>query len=107
MGVLTNIQDRTTLFPMNIECRATGLRSMREKHHLTQRELARRLGVTQNYIPALEAGTRNPGPKLRQSLLQLFQCDFHDLFQVVMVNPVDESEQVLKPDAPVRKAKAV
>jgi DNA-binding XRE family transcriptional regulator len=83
---------------MNVEVRATGLRAMRDRHKLTQRELARRLGVTQNYIPALEAGTRNPGPKLRQSLMQLFQCDFEDLFQVVMVNPVDHREQVLRPE---------
>lgn len=82
---------------MNVEVRATGLRAMREKHHLTQRELARRLGVTQNYIPALEAGTRNPGPKLRQALTQLFQCDFEDLFEVVMINPETQSMQVLKP----------
>ena len=82
---------------MNVEVRATGLRAMREKHGLTQRELAKRLGVTQNYIPALEAGTRNPGPKLRRSLMELFQCDFEDLFQVVMINPVNEEVQVLKP----------
>ena len=87
---------------VNVEVRAVGLRAMRDKHHLTQRELARRLGVTQNYIPALEAGTRNPGPKLRQSLMQLFACDFEDLFQVVMVNPVDHHEQVLRPEGGVR-----
>ena len=82
---------------MNVEVRATGLRAMRDRHKLTQRELARRLGVTQNYIPALEAGTRNPGPKLRQALMQLFQCDFEDVFEVVMINPADKSVQVLKP----------
>lgn len=71
---------------------------MRDKHKFTQRELARRLGVTQNYIPALEAGTRNPGPKLRQAMMQLFQCDFEDLFQVVMVNPLDKRVQVLRPE---------
>jgi DNA-binding XRE family transcriptional regulator len=82
---------------MNVEVRASGLREMRAKHHFTQRELARRLSVTQNYIPALEAGTRNPGPKLRQRLMQLFQCDFEDLFEVVMINPADKSVTVLKP----------
>jgi putative transcriptional regulator len=82
---------------MNVEVRASGLREMRAKHHFTQRELARRLSVTQNYIPALEAGTRNPGPKLRQRLMQLFQCDFEDLFEVVMINPTDKSVKVLKP----------
>lgn len=82
---------------MNVEVRATGLRAMREKHKLTQRELARRLGVTQNYIPALEGGHRNPGPKLRQQLMELFQCTFEDLFQVVMVNPVDHRETLMRP----------
>jgi DNA-binding XRE family transcriptional regulator len=82
---------------MNVEVRATGLRAMRDRHGLTQRELAHRLGVTQNYIPALEAGTRNPGPKLRQQLMRLFQCDFEELFQVVMINPVDNHETLLKP----------
>jgi len=56
---------------------------------------------------ALEAGTRNPGPKLRQSLMQLFGCDFEDLFQVVMVNPVDHREQVLRPEGGVRGVEAV
>ena len=82
---------------MNVEVRATGLRAMRDKHKLTQRELARRLGVTQNYIPALEAGTRNPGPKLRQTLMQLFDCDFETLFEVVLVDPKDRSEKLLVP----------
>ena len=91
---------------MNVEVRATGLRAMRDKHHLTQRELARRLNVTQNYIPALEAGTRNPGPKLRQALMQLFQCEFEDLFEVVMINPVDHTERTMHADPVARKAKA-
>jgi transcriptional regulator with XRE-family HTH domain len=59
----------------------------------TQRELAKRLGVTQNYIPALELGNRNPGPDLRQKLMTLFKCDFEDLFTVVMVNPVSHKEE--------------
>lgn len=89
---------------MNVEVRATGLRAMRDRHKLTQRELARRLNVTQNYIPALEAGTRNPGPKLRVSMMKLFQCDFEDLFQVVMVNPANKHEQVLRPEPPGERA---
>jgi len=91
---------------MNVEVRATGLRAMREGHNLTQRELARRLGVTQNYIPALEGGHRNPGPKLRQQLMQLFQCSFDELFQVVMVNPVDHRETLLKPVEEAPRARA-
>ena len=56
--------------------------------------------------PALEGGHRNPGPKLRQQLMQLFQCDFEALFQVVMVNPVDHRETLLKPADEVREARA-
>jgi transcriptional regulator with XRE-family HTH domain len=80
---------------MNVEVRATGLRAMREKKGLTQRELAHNLGISQNYIPALESGARRPGPKLRQALIKFF--NFEDLFEVVMVNPESSSEQVLEP----------
>jgi transcriptional regulator with XRE-family HTH domain len=82
---------------VNVEVRATGLRAMREKKKLTQRELAQALNISQNYIPALESGARRPGPKLRQALMKYFACDFEDLFQVVMVNPESSVEQVLQP----------
>ena len=82
---------------MNVEVRATGLRAMREKKGLTQRELAHNLGISQNYIPALESGARRPGPKLRQALMKFFNVIFEDLFVVVMVNPESSSEQVLTP----------
>jgi|ERR1700682_6399485 len=78
---------------MNVEVRATGLRAMREKKGLTQRELAHNLGISQNYIPALESGARRPGPKLRQALIKFFNVNFEDLFEVVMVNPESSSEQ--------------
>jgi transcriptional regulator with XRE-family HTH domain len=82
---------------MNVEVRATGLRAMREKKGLTQRELAHNLGISQNYIPALESGARRPGPKLRQALIKFFNVGPQDLFEVVMVNPEGSSEQVLEP----------
>ena len=80
---------------MRVEVRATGLRGQRDSKGWTQRELAKRLGVTQNYIPALELGNRNPGPDLRQKLMDLFEVDFEALFTVVMVNPVTNREEVM------------
>jgi len=82
---------------VNLEVRAAGLRAMRERRKLTQRELAHTLGVSQNYIPALESGARRPGPRLRQQLMGFFGCDFEDLFQVVMVSPEGLPERVLGP----------
>ncbi len=80
---------------MRVEVRATGLRGQRDRKGWTQRELAKRLGVTQNYIPALELGNRNPGPDLRQKLMDLFEVDFEALFTVVMVNPLTNREEVM------------
>jgi len=81
---------------VSVEVRATGLRAMREKKGLTQRELAHNLGISQNYIPALESGARRPGPKLRQALMKFFNVNFEELFEVVMVNAESSKEQVLE-----------
>ena len=51
---------------MRIEVRATGLKAMREKRGLTQRKLAHDLGISQDYIPAIEVGARRAGPKLQE-----------------------------------------
>ena len=41
---------------MRVEIRAVGLRDMRQKRRLTQRQLAHDLGISHNYIRATEAG---------------------------------------------------
>jgi predicted transcriptional regulator len=47
---------------MKIEVRAVGLKAMREKRGLTERQLAHDLGISQNYIPAIEANSAKPDP---------------------------------------------
>lgn len=84
---------------MKVEVRAVGLKSMREKRGLTQRKLAHDLAISQNYIPAIEAGARRAGPKLQEQLTKYFGCRFEDLFEVVLVNPETGREQVLTPQS--------
>jgi DNA-binding XRE family transcriptional regulator len=85
---------------MKIEVRAVGLKAMREKRGLTQRQLAHDLGISQNYIPAIEGGARRAGPKLQQQMVKYFGCRFADLFEVVLVNPESGKEQPLTPRQP-------
>lgn len=82
---------------MKIEVRAIGLKAMREKRGLTQRQLAHHLGISQNYIPAIEGGARRAGPKLQEQLANYFGCRFEDLFAVVLIDPETRREQVLEP----------
>jgi transcriptional regulator with XRE-family HTH domain len=86
---------------VKLEVRATGLKAMREKRGLTQRQLARDLGVSQNYIPAIEAGSRKAGRDLMASMVKYFGCEFWDLFEVVLVDPETGREQTLVPGKPV------
>ncbi len=81
---------------MRVEVRASGLKAIRKKKGLTQRTLAHDLGISQNYIPAIEAGARHAGPKLQEQLVKYFGCRFEDLFDVVLVNPESGREQVMQ-----------
>jgi transcriptional regulator with XRE-family HTH domain len=75
--------------------RASRLKAEREKRRLTQRQLAKDVGVSQNYIPAIEGGARKAGPKLQQRLLKYFGCDFEDLFDVVLIDLDSGHERLL------------
>src|ERR1700736_2170292 len=72
---------------VKVEVRAVGLKAMREKRGLTQRQLAHHLGISQNYIPAIEANSRQAGPKLQDALVKYFGVRFEDLFEVVLIDP--------------------
>ena len=79
--------------------RATRLKALREARGLTQRKLAHDLGISQNYIPAIEANSRQAGPKLQDQLAKYLRCDFGDLFEVVLIDGETGREQVLRPVA--------
>ncbi len=76
-----------------------GLKAMREKKGLTQRKLAQDLGISQNYIPAIEAGARRAGRKLQEQLVKYFGCRFEE-FDVVLVDPETATEKQMVPREP-------
>jgi transcriptional regulator with XRE-family HTH domain len=82
---------------VKIEVRAVGLKAMRVKRGLTQRQLGADLGLSLHYIPAIEEGARRAGPDLQDRLVKYLACRFEDLFEVVLVDPESRHEQVLRP----------
>ncbi len=51
------------------------------RSNLSQNEFARRCGVTSGYMSQLLSGKRNPGPLIRQRLLDALPgLDFDDVF---------------------------
>jgi len=55
------------------------------------------LGISQNYVPAIEAGARRAGPKLQKQFVKFFGCRFEDLFEVVLVDSEPGPEKVVEP----------
>src|SRR5256714_3788851 len=86
---------QATMADVKVEVRAVGLKAMREKKGLTQRKLAHDLGISQNYIPAIEGGARHAGPKVQQQMVKYFRCEFEDLFEVVLVDGETRQERRL------------
>ena len=90
--------------PVQVRIRATRLAEWRRAHGLTQRELARRLDVSQNYIPAMEGGSRDPGPEMRARLMASRGVGFFDLFEVVLVGVADDELHLVSAATPVASA---
>lgn len=51
------------------------LKSIRLKQNLTQRELAQKIGITQQYYNYIEHHKRRPSPELAKRLSTLLQID--------------------------------
>ena len=89
---------------VDIRIRATHLAEWRRAQRLTQRELARRLDVSQNYIPAMEGGSRDPGPEMRARLMAILGVGFFDLFEVVLVGVADDELHLVPAATPPASA---
>jgi len=56
------------------------IKELRAKHHLTQQQLAGKVGVRRETIVFLEMGKYNPSLKLAWQIAQLFQCPIEEVF---------------------------
>ena len=56
------------------------IKELRAKHHLTQQQLAEKVGVRRETIVFLEMGKYNPTLKLAWQIAQLFQCPIEEVF---------------------------
>jgi transcriptional regulator with XRE-family HTH domain len=59
--------------------RATWLRRIRQSRHLTQAQLAKRVGITANQISRYEHGRDDPGLDVLDRLLVALKCFYSDL----------------------------
>ncbi len=58
----------------------TRIRELREKHSLTQEDLATRVGVTRQTILFLEKGKYNPSLRLAYKIAHVFNVKIDDVF---------------------------
>jgi len=56
------------------------IRELREKHDLTQEQLAKKLEVSRQTIISIEVGRYNPSLILAYKLAQSFGCSIEDIF---------------------------
>ena len=56
------------------------IKELRARHHLTQQQLAEKVGVRRETIVFLEMGKYNPSLKLAWQIAQLFQCPIEEGF---------------------------
>lgn len=66
------------------------LLQLRQKHNLTQQELAEKLGISTVYVRKLEKGAANPGRKTLVKYEVFFERDMKELFPDLFFSNVDK-----------------
>lgn len=59
----------------------SNIRRRREEKEMTQRELARQVGITQAMLCWIERGTRNPSLQVGNEIAKVLQCRVEDLLE--------------------------
>jgi len=56
------------------------IQELRIKNNLTQYQVARKTGVTKDYISMIERGIRNPSDKMKEKLAKLYNTTVVQIF---------------------------
>lgn len=56
------------------------LKELRLKNKITQEEVAKRAGITKDYVSMLERGERRPSDKLKSILANIYNVDSVQIF---------------------------
>lgn len=71
------------------------IKYLRKLNKMSQTELAERLGITMGAVSNIEHGRHIPSVSVLVSLVQLFNCNMHDLF----FNNMSDAESIVKEKA--------
>ena len=68
--------------PLRVTLNRAPVWAFLEERHISQNELARRVGISSGYLSQLMSGARCPSPEVRRRLLRVLGLDFDDLFTI-------------------------
>lgn len=59
------------------------LKNFRQKHDLTQQEMATKLGISKSYYIAIELGNAEPSFKVANMINEAFKDEYDDIFELL------------------------
>lgn len=59
------------------------LKNFRQKHDLTQGEMAEKLGISKSYYIQIELGYVNPSFKVAEKIGEVFAGEYDDIFELL------------------------
>lgn len=59
------------------------LKNFRQKHNLTQEQMARKLHISKSYYVGIELGNVNPSFKVAETISEVFGGEYDDIFELL------------------------
>ena len=78
---------------------AENIREMRLKLHLTQKEMAQKIGISQGNLRGLEAGKFEPASTVLMKFAAFFNVEMENLMGDVTVNIIDDTRDLTSEEA--------